>query len=392
MARRRNQTRDDFPSELLYTQGRLWVKRGKKGTARIGLNVPAIAERMPHLYFLDVQRRGYLLPGQVFGSADLDQSRLQLKSPFSCRISRVNWAAVQDPLLVMTEPFERGWLYEVGRVKDEAYDNMLDRDAYWAYLEFERLARRLGLKPTIGARTRWVRGLPWPDEMRVTFGGLTVLTGRILRMGRNQTFTPQWSRGDNWIVEVRFQQPSLAMVPAQFTGPQDVAIRWRYEVIDSDGSAQGASCYVVKAIEVEGPPPQSYYLLSIAKEDFGLRQIEEVSSHDPSRRSVTFNDWGRESYLELRQRRELLVDLPFFPIDNKAEEREIEVEGEPTIKLRADFPDEKSMTLECEAPMDGKTLISKQRWERGAPWWVEAERRVGDNLLMHGKLVAMETV
>jgi glycine cleavage system H protein len=387
MARRRRQTRDDFPTDLLYSQQRLWIQRGKSGTARLGLAVPAISERIPNIYFIQLRRRGYLVEGQPFGSIDLDTGHLELIAPFSARIQRMNAEVPDDPFLLMTEPFTGGWLYELSRVKPSALRGLLARDAYWDYLEFERAAQRLGLPPVLEARYRLDREAPWPEDLRVTFGGLTVLSGRLVRLGRNQTFTPQWSLRDTWEVEFRFQQPSLAMVPAEFTGPKDVVCRWRYEVVDTEGSIDGESCYVVMIIEVNGPQPQSHYLLHIAKEDFTLRLTEEVSQFDSSRRSRTPNDWGRDTFLELRQPRELILDLPIFPIENRDEVRTVSVPGEPEIRQEACFPDARTMEIACEAPLGDTKLFSEQIWERSLPWWREARRRIGDEVVMTGTLI-----
>lgn len=389
MAKRRKQTADSFPSDLSYTQGRVWVRRGLGDTATIGLNVPAISERIANIYFIDLQPRGYVIEGKQFGAADLDTARVKLKAPFSGRIARVNWEAVADPLLVMTDPFGKGWLYEVTRVKPEAYANLLDRDAFWSYLDFERRALRLGIKPVLNARYRFDRQMPvWPDDLHVTFGGLTVLTGRILRLGRNAVFTPQWSPGESWKVEVRFEQPSAAMIPEAFGAqPEMVTVRWLYEVVDANAVLAGEECYVVKAIETGGPKPQTYFRLTIAKDDFGLRQVEEVSVHDAARRTLTPNDWGKESYMELREPRSILLDLPLFPAENQDEDRTIDVAGEPEVHQRARFPDAKTMEIACDARWGAETLTSTQTWERGLPWWRKAERRVGDKVVMTGKLI-----
>lgn len=388
MARRRKQTKDDFPSDLLYSQGRVWVRRGRDGTARLGLNVPAISERVPNLYYVDIRPRGYLVQGTDFGAVDLDTARLRLTAPFSARIARVNWDAVSDPLLLMTEPFEGGWLYELTKIKDVSWSNLLDRDAFWSYLEFERLARRLGIPPVLSAEYRLDRDVPvWPDDVRVTFGGLTVLTGNVVRLGRNQTFTPQWGPGDRWRVEVEFEQPSIAMVPEDLTGPKLVKRTWAYEVVDTNGNIRGQTCYVVKAIEVEGSPPQTHFLLSFLTDDFSLCQVEEVSVFDSTRRTLTVNDWGRDSFLELREPREILLDLPLFPAENRDEERVVQVGSEPELQQRATFPDARTMEIECRGQYGSQELLSRQVWERGLLWWREAERRVGDTVLMKGRLL-----
>ena len=49
--------------------------------------------------------------------------------------------------------------------------------------------------------------------------------------------------------------------------------------------ADGQECYVVKAIEIDGSTPQTYFLLWFARDDFSLLLVEEVSVHDSARRT-----------------------------------------------------------------------------------------------------------
>ncbi|MFC1705679.1 hypothetical protein ACFL59_02520 [Planctomycetota bacterium] len=387
MPRRSRQTADDFPEELLYDQQYLWVAPGRNGSARIGLSLPALSETAPNIYFVDLQQMGDLGIGTTFGAVDLDTGRMELSAPFSARIAEVNWEVIEDPLVLMAEPFGDGWFYEVQGVADDDLRRLLDRDSFWSFLSFERTAKRLGIPPVLRARYEMSLDAPWPDNLRVTFGGQTVLTGQILRLGRNQTFTPQWTLGDGWEVETRFEQPSLAMVAAAFAAPKEVVLRWRYEVVDTDAPLEGESCYNVKVVEVGGTPPQSYYLLSIAKGDFTLRLIEEVSLFDEARRTRQPNDWGRETYLELRQPRELLLDLPMFPSENRDETRTVTVAGEPEIQQETRFPDGEVMEITCEAAAGDTSICSEQTWQRGLPWWREARRSTGDRVLMKARLI-----
>jgi len=377
----------ELPELARYSRERIWVMPTESGLVRLGAVGPALADRAVTAYFAEVRRRGYIVQGRRFGFIDIETGRFDLIAPFSARIARANPALDEDPGLVTSDPFGEGWLLELMKVAPALLEALLDRDTFYEHLRFEQECRRLGLQPSIKASWRLAEGSPWPDELRMEIGSRAIVRGRILRLGRNLTFTPQWGRGDRWKVRCEFTQPSIAMVPAEFARPKLVVTKWQYEVIDDEGEVDGVPCYVVKVIEIEGAPPLTFYRLSIAKTDFTLRLIEEESVFDPSRRSRTPNDWGAETWIELRRPRELILDLPLFPPENRDETRVVTVAGEPEIRQEARFPDAKTMVLACESTLRHGVLRSEQTWERGLPWWRSARRLIGDGVLITGELV-----
>lgn len=386
MAKRSRLTRSDFPDDRRYSRERLWAHEFPDGTMRIGLALPAIQEETPGVYFIDLRQSGYIQTGKKFGFIDIDTGRFDLVAPLSGRVGRVNPALATDPGLVAIDCYGEGWLYEVTRVLPQAFQALLDRDSFYGWLKFEREARRLGLDPTVSSTQRFVEGEPWPQEIVFRLGGRVVVRSRPVRLGRNESFTPQWTVGQSWVVKTEFDQPSMAMVE----NPPDVHIvrKWRYEVVDEYGEVRGEPCWVVKVTELEGPPPLKFHLLSIARSDFSLRMIEEVNTYDAAARSRFPNDWGAEGYVELRRPRELIVDLPLFPSENLDERRVVAVGAEPKYTVEAKFPDAKRMCLAVDArTARGDPVRSEQTWERGLPWWREARRVSGEKVLIKGELL-----
>lgn len=385
----------DLPDDRRYSRERIWVLpvQGEPARLRLGAALPAVSDEKQTAYFVEVRRSGTITHGRPFGFIDVETGRFDLVAPLTGRILAWNRAIEDDPGLVSSNPWGRGWLCEVERLGDGLFERLFDRDGFYAYLEFELEARRLGLQPTLDAAYRLETGAPWPDDIRVLLGGKQILRARHVRLGRNETFTPQWAPGDSWTVRVEMLQPSIEMVPAEFARPKRVERKWRFEVLDDMGEVDGEPCYVVKAIEIEGAPPLTFHRLSIAKSDFSLRLIEEESVYDPARRSRAKNYWGAEGYLELREPRELIVDLPLFPAENRYEKRLVNVEGEPSFIQETRFPDERTMTIVCETRAPGADeaappLRSEQTWERGLPWWKKAQRTVGADVLIRGELVS----
>jgi glycine cleavage system H protein len=385
---RRELRPDDLPEGVLYGRDKMWAVLTGPDTARVGLATPAYGGAPPRIYFLDLLPRGYLVAGKRCGGLDVDAGRVELVAPLSGRITRVNPAVLDTPELIATDPFGHGWLYEVAKVPAGSDRALMDHKRFWAYLWFERTARRAGVEPVLTAESRWQGGGPWPAHTRLQYGGRTAVEARVVHRGRNRTFTPQWQPGQRWEVEYTFEQPSLARVPPELAPNDVITARWRYEVVRLDADVDGALCYVVRAEEVADPPLPTIQLLYIDHQDFCLRLMESRNRHLPDRRSLTRNDWGEgSSYLELREPRQTIVDLPLFPEEDRDEARATRARGEPEISQWATFPNADTMHLAMEAEYLGETLRSEQTWTRGAPWWQAARRTIGDKELITGRLV-----
>lgn len=383
------QRREDFPPELLYSREKMWVAMTGPETARVGVALPAFAARWtPRVYFLELLPRGYLVAGRRCGGIDIEVGRLELVAPLSGRIARLNPAVVADPQLLLADPFGRGWLYELEKVAPHSGRALMDRDRFWALLRFERAARRGGRAPALAAEQRHVPELLWPEQLRLDYGGGTAVRARLLRRGRNRTFTPQWQPGWSWVVEYRYTQPSIAMAPAELAPDEEVVARWRYEVIELAASLDGVPCCLVRASELVEPPPNTHLFLYIGYEDFALRLVEVRSRFDPARRSLTVNDWGADSFVELRRPRDTIVDLPLFPLEDEDELRTVRVDGEPELVQSSRFLPGGQMEIAIEARLaDGTPLVSEQLWERGLPWWRQARRLVGGREAIAGRLI-----
>jgi glycine cleavage system H protein len=378
--------KSDLPAALRYSRERFWVEERPGGTYRIGICMPAVQDDATGVYFLDIRRAGYIQTGKKLGTLDIDTGRFELMAPFSGRIVRANGLLKDDPGLVAVDCFGDGWLLDVNRVMPQAFGALLDRDSFHGWLKFEREARRLGLDPTLGCVSRIVEGEPWPQDIVFRFGGKVVLRSRPVKLGRNETFTPQWTTGQKWRVKTEFEQPSIAMVA---DAPNEPAKRlWEYTVVDESGEVDGEACTILDVLEIAPYPVQKRTLLSIAKSDFSLRLIEEVSTQDAGARARLPNDWGAELFMELRQPRELIVDLPLFPPENRAERRLVAVGEEPPVEVDAQFPTPRTRAIAMTAQTLRGTFRSEQTWERGLPWWRNARRLSGEKVLITGELVS----
>lgn len=118
---------------LKYTEEHEWLSIAD-GVATIGITDFA-AEKLGDVVFVELPAVGTeLTTGAVVGEIESTKSVGELYAPLVGTVTEINDAAVDDPSLVNSEPFEGGWLIKVS-IADGAADGLLDRDAYVALTE-----------------------------------------------------------------------------------------------------------------------------------------------------------------------------------------------------------------------------------------------------------------
>lgn len=98
--------------ELITYMGYEWVMVAD-GVITIGINDQGLEE------FTDIA--GVSLPGdgeeiindEVCGELDTDQGPMNLYSPVEGNVVEVNEAVIEDPSLIMEDPYGDGWLFKV---------------------------------------------------------------------------------------------------------------------------------------------------------------------------------------------------------------------------------------------------------------------------------------
>ncbi|HCS62284.1 MAG TPA: glycine cleavage system protein GcvH [Microbacterium sp.] len=118
---------------LKYTEEHEWLSI-TDGVATIGITDFA-AEKLGDVVFVELPEVGAeLTAGTIVGEIESTKSVGELYAPLVGTVTEINDAAVDDPSLVNSAPFEGGWLIKIA-IADGAADGLLDRDAYVALTE-----------------------------------------------------------------------------------------------------------------------------------------------------------------------------------------------------------------------------------------------------------------
>lgn len=104
-----------------------WYKI-EDGIITIGINEDAL-EDITEITLIDIPPEQEKVESDVaFGSLETDDGTLDLMTPFAGTIIEVNTAAVEDPQMVIDDPYEEGWLVRIEVTEDLDEDPEEDDD------------------------------------------------------------------------------------------------------------------------------------------------------------------------------------------------------------------------------------------------------------------------
>ena len=94
-----------------------WYKL-EEGIITIGINENAL-EDITEITTIDIPPEQEKVDSDLaFGSLETDDGTLDLMSPFEGTIIEVNTQAVEDPQMVIDDPYEEGWLVRIEVTED----------------------------------------------------------------------------------------------------------------------------------------------------------------------------------------------------------------------------------------------------------------------------------
>ena len=123
----------NLPANLRYAASHEWVLDHQDCTVTIGITDHA-QEALGDVVFVELPEVGQSLSkGKEFGVIESVKAASDLYSPVNGEVIEVNEALEDAPETVNDAPYEGGWIMKV-RVTDQAFEGLLDADAYQATL------------------------------------------------------------------------------------------------------------------------------------------------------------------------------------------------------------------------------------------------------------------
>ncbi len=123
----------NVPDDLLYTNSHEWV-RVEGDTATIGITDFA-QDQLSDLTFVELPAGGdELESGKEVAVVESVKAASDVYSPLTGTVTEVNSELEDQPELLNSDPFGKGWLFKVSMSNKSELDNLLDPAAYKALL------------------------------------------------------------------------------------------------------------------------------------------------------------------------------------------------------------------------------------------------------------------
>lgn len=120
--------------KLLFSRDHEWV-RLLGNSARVGITDFA-QDALGDVVFVQLPEIGSSVsPGQTVSEVESTKSVSDIYSPVAGTISAVNVELENDPSLLNSDPYGRGWIYELSVALDVDVSQLIDEDAYQRFVK-----------------------------------------------------------------------------------------------------------------------------------------------------------------------------------------------------------------------------------------------------------------
>jgi glycine cleavage system H protein len=119
----------NLPSELKYTKDHEWIKI-EGNVATVGITEFAQGE-LGDIVYVDVDTVDDTVEeGEIFGSVEAVKTVSDLFMPLTGEVTEFNEELEDEPELVNSDPYGKGWMIKIEMSDSSQIANLLDAEAY----------------------------------------------------------------------------------------------------------------------------------------------------------------------------------------------------------------------------------------------------------------------
>jgi len=123
----------NFPENLKYTNDHEWI-RMEGNEAYVGITDYAQSE-LGEIVYVDISSVGETLDkGNVFGSIEAVKTVSDLLMPISGEVLEVNPELEDQPELVNSDPYGKGWIIKIEISEEEALSKLMNAGEYRTFV------------------------------------------------------------------------------------------------------------------------------------------------------------------------------------------------------------------------------------------------------------------
>jgi glycine cleavage system H protein len=119
-----------FPDDLKYTKEHEWIRDNGDGTVTVGITDFAQGE-LGDIVFVELEPEGSEFDqDEVFGTVEAVKTVSELFAPVSGEITEINEELEDDPELVNSDPYGKGWMVKIKMSNSSEFDALLSVAEY----------------------------------------------------------------------------------------------------------------------------------------------------------------------------------------------------------------------------------------------------------------------
>jgi len=125
----------EFPEDLKYTKEHEWVRDNGDGTATVGITDFAQGE-LGDIVFVELEPEGSEFDqDEVFGTVEAVKTVSELFCPIAGEITEINEVLEDEPELVNTDSYGKGWMVKIKMDDASDLDSLLSVENYKEIVE-----------------------------------------------------------------------------------------------------------------------------------------------------------------------------------------------------------------------------------------------------------------
>jgi glycine cleavage system H protein len=122
-------------AEVRYTRDHEWVRLEDDGTATVGVTDHAQGA-LGDVVFVELPEPGReVVEGEACAVVESVKAASDVYAPLAGKISEVNENIVEEPALINSDAEGEGWFFRLEPASDDAFETLMDEEAYEAFLE-----------------------------------------------------------------------------------------------------------------------------------------------------------------------------------------------------------------------------------------------------------------
>ena len=119
----------DFPDELMYHPGHLWVRDEGDGRVTVGITDFA-QDQLGKVVYVDLPEVGdTVVEGEEMGAVESAKSVSDLIAPVTGEVLEINDDLNDDPAPINDDPYGAGWMAVI-KLEEDLSPDLMDADSY----------------------------------------------------------------------------------------------------------------------------------------------------------------------------------------------------------------------------------------------------------------------